>query len=65
MRERRRGSMKFRVRAKETWLWEQEFEAENKETLEDKINEEFTELFDTENSYDYEQDWTIEEVKDD
>ena len=57
--------MKCRVRAKETGVWEQECEAENKETVEDKINEEFTELFDNENSYDYEQDWTIEEVKDD
>ena len=54
--------MKFKVKAKETWGWEFEIEAESEEELEERLEDEFSELCPTEEATDYNQDWTIEEV---
>ena len=56
--------MKFRVKAKETWLWDMGIEAESKEAIEAEIKEGFVDFFDCNDCSDLVQDWTIEEVKD-
>ena len=56
--------MKFKVKAKETWEWEFEIEAKSKEELEERLEDEFTELCSIDDATNYENDWTIEEVKD-
>ena len=56
--------MKFIVKANEVWEWEFEIEAESEEELEERLEDEFSELCPTGEATDYNQDWTIEEVKD-
>lgn len=57
--------MIFKVKAKEVWEWEFEIEAESKEALEERLEDEFTELCPTDDATNYENDWTIEEVEND
>lgn len=56
--------MKFIVKAKEVWEWEFEIEAESEKQLEELLEDEFSELCPSEEATDYNNDWTIEEVKD-
>lgn len=53
------GNMKFRVKAKEIWYWDIEIEAESREALEAKINEEFVETFNTESGSDLQREWEV------
>ncbi len=53
----------FKVKATEAWEWEFEIEAESKEELEERLEDEFSELCSTDDATNYENVWTIEEVK--
>lgn len=53
----------FKVKAQEIWEWEFEIEAESKEKIERLLEDEFSELCSTDDATNYENDWTIEEVK--
>lgn len=55
--------MIFKVKATEVWEWEFEIEAESKEALEERLEDEFSELCPTDDATDYNNDWIIEEVK--
>ena len=59
------GMMIFKVKATEVWEWEFEIEAESKEELEERLEDEFSELCSTDDATNYENDWTIEEVEND
>lgn len=52
--------MKFKVKATETYTWEEEIEADSIEDLEVLLEDEFTEYFDFEEAV-YDRDWEIEE----
>lgn len=55
-----RMMMKFKVKATETYTWEEEIEADSIEDLEVLLEDEFTEYFDFEEAV-YDRDWEIEE----
>lgn len=57
--------MIFKVKATEVWEWEFEIEAESKEELEERLEDEFSELCSTDDATNYENDWTIEEAVND
>lgn len=56
--------MIFKVKATEVWEWEFEIEAESEKELEERLEDEFSELCPSEKATNYKQDWEIEEVKD-
>ena len=53
----------FKVKAREIWEWEFEIEAESKEELEEQLEDEFSELCPSDDTTDYNNEWTIEEVQ--
>lgn len=52
----------YKIKATETTTWEIELQANSKEEIEQKLEDEWTELFDFECSDDYQQDYEITEV---
>ena len=52
--------MRFKVRAIETYTWEEEIEADSIEDLEVLLEDEFIEYFDIKDA-NYDRDWEIEE----
>ena len=52
----------YKIKATETITWEIELQANSKEEIEEKLEDEWTELFDFEFSNDYQRDYEIEEL---
>lgn len=52
----------YKIKATETITWGIELQANSKEEIEEKLEDEWTELFDFEFSDDYQRDYEIEEV---